>query len=335
MMNPALGASAIYRALNEPREHEQLLQEYQRNQPAVQAAADTKAVQDYLGSQAAAAGTQENLARASLAAAQIPEAQAETKRIEIETGREQGTAKANALQQMSPEWQSGAIPQDAFIAKWSRIAQANPFAQITPEDIQRVVTEQPSTGVQVAKIGDVPASVTYQGQVWGAGNISTAPAIVQNAWKQQLAAYRQNLADVETKERRVAGFAAERQAAGFGEAEKRQQEANRLQQEMKGREAYAMADEVQGKLAAARKFAADSNAGKSPATNDYALTMNSIGGTLGAQRGARMTMAEVLMAGRTRSLPGDLQVFFDKVITGQSLSEQQRKDMVSSRLQHR
>lgn len=63
--------------------------------------------------------------------------------------------------------------------------------------------------------------------------------------------------------------------------------------------------------------------------NDVALLFNHIGMTLSAQRGARITNAEIQRAISARDLPGDLQAAWERVSSGQFLTPQQRQDMLN------
>lgn len=69
--------------------------------------------------------------------------------------------------------------------------------------------------------------------------------------------------------------------------------------------------------------------------NDVALLFNHIGMTLSAQRGARMSEAEIDRAIKSRSLPGDLQAAWERVQNGQFLTPQQRFDMVQLGIKNR
>ena len=62
--------------------------------------------------------------------------------------------------------------------------------------------------------------------------------------------------------------------------------------------------------------------------NDVALLFNHIGMTLSAQRGARITQAEIQRAIDARSLPEDLQAMWEKVQSGQFLTPEQRLNML-------
>jgi hypothetical protein len=61
--------------------------------------------------------------------------------------------------------------------------------------------------------------------------------------------------------------------------------------------------------------------------NDVAMLFNHIGMTLSAQKGARITNAEIDRAIKTRSLPEDLLAKWDQVQNGKFLSPEQRKQM--------
>ena len=62
--------------------------------------------------------------------------------------------------------------------------------------------------------------------------------------------------------------------------------------------------------------------------NDVALLFNHIGMTLSAQRGARITNAEIHRAITARSLPADLQAMWQRVVNGEFLTPEQRTQMV-------
>ncbi len=63
--------------------------------------------------------------------------------------------------------------------------------------------------------------------------------------------------------------------------------------------------------------------------NDVAMLFNHIGMTLSAQRGARITSAEIERAISARDVPGDLLAMWQKITSGQFLTPQQRQDMLA------
>jgi hypothetical protein len=65
------------------------------------------------------------------------------------------------------------------------------------------------------------------------------------------------------------------------------------------------------------------------AQNDVAMLFNHIGMTLSAQRGARITSAEIERAIAARSVPEDLLALLTKVKNGQFLTPDQRKNMLA------
>lgn len=65
---------------------------------------------------------------------------------------------------------------------------------------------------------------------------------------------------------------------------------------------------------------------------DLALLFNHIGMTLSAQKGARVTNAEIERAITARSLPEAIQAQYDKVTSGKFLSQAERRDMVQNAL---
>jgi hypothetical protein len=69
--------------------------------------------------------------------------------------------------------------------------------------------------------------------------------------------------------------------------------------------------------------------------NDVALTFNHIGMTLSAQRGARITNAEIDRAIISRSLPEDLQALYTRVVNGQFLTPQERQNMLGLAIKNR
>lgn len=62
--------------------------------------------------------------------------------------------------------------------------------------------------------------------------------------------------------------------------------------------------------------------------NDVAMLFNHIGMTLSAQRGARITSAEIERAITAREIAGDLLAMWQKVTSGRFLTPQQRQDML-------
>lgn len=62
--------------------------------------------------------------------------------------------------------------------------------------------------------------------------------------------------------------------------------------------------------------------------NDVAMLFNHIGMTLSAQKGARITNAEIERAIKARSIPEDLQAMYQRVQNGQFLTPEQREHMV-------
>lgn len=78
-----------------------------------------------------------------------------------------------------------------------------------------------------------------------------------------------------------------------------------------------------------RRYSVMLDAAKHPnAQNDVAMLFNHIGMTLSAQRGARITNAEILRAIDARSVPEDLLAMWQKVTTGQFLTPDQRQNML-------
>jgi len=90
-----------------------------------------------------------------------------------------------------------------------------------------------------------------------------------------------------------------------------------------GMAAFDPALDASGRLKIMQDAAANPNA-----QNDMALLFNHIGMTLSAQKGARITNAEIERAIKARSLPGDIQAMYQKVQNGQFLTPEQRAQMV-------
>jgi hypothetical protein len=76
------------------------------------------------------------------------------------------------------------------------------------------------------------------------------------------------------------------------------------------------------------KVMLDASAHPNP-QNDVAMLFNHIGMTLSAQRGARITSAEIERAISAREISGDLLAMWQKVTSGQFLTPQQRQDMLA------
>lgn len=79
----------------------------------------------------------------------------------------------------------------------------------------------------------------------------------------------------------------------------------------------------------------EANAGKNKGPNDTNLLFNHMGMTLSAQKGTRITYAEIENAIKARSFPEDIMVAWDRVSKGGSLSPQQRKAFVELAMKRR
>jgi hypothetical protein len=93
---------------------------------------------------------------------------------------------------------------------------------------------------------------------------------------------------------------------------------------------YQPAVEADTRLSVMQKDAADVSG-----QSDVSLLFNHIGMTLGAQKGARITNAEIERAITARSVPQGLLAQWDAVSKGQFLSPQQRMEMVKLAVQMR
>lgn len=78
-----------------------------------------------------------------------------------------------------------------------------------------------------------------------------------------------------------------------------------------------------------RRYKVMLDSAKNPnAQKDVALLFNHIGMTLSAQRGARITNAEIMRAIDARSIPEDLLALWTRTTNGQFLTPDQRKNMI-------
>jgi len=79
----------------------------------------------------------------------------------------------------------------------------------------------------------------------------------------------------------------------------------------------------------------EANAGKARGPNDTNLLFNHMGMTLSAQKGTRITYAEIDNAIKARSFPEDIMELWDKVSTGGFLSPAQRRYFVELAMRRR
>lgn len=108
-----------------------------------------------------------------------------------------------------------------------------------------------------------------------------------------------------------------------GMAESRRSEQFEFQKGGKSAQLYEPALDADKRLRIMMENARDTSG-----QGDVSLLFNHIGMTLSAQKGARITEAEIKRAIETRSLPGELLALWQSVSTGKFLTPTQRREMV-------
>lgn len=173
--------------------------QYQRDQPVMQRQADEQAYNEALGQ---------------------GKSVADIGKVQYDVGKEQQTAKANAISQIQQEVESGKYGAgDALVNRWRRIAQANPHIGLTDEDIQGAVSSTKPLGSKYTLVRDPQTQapielVDRQGNHYSKSNLPNDPD-AQQMWNDAETGAQNKEQVEEGKEKRVAGYAADRQAQAF------------------------------------------------------------------------------------------------------------------------
>jgi hypothetical protein len=203
LLNPIAAPFVVANELEIPHQRAQALAEYQRGLPAAQEHANAAAYQAYLEGES-------EKGKAEQEGAETEEAGARVGQIGLEAGREQQTAKANALAQITADMQSGKYSPEAATAKWQRIADANPYVGLTADDIKGAVAGTkpigPAFEVKVGANG-IPEGVTrlQATPTDPAGKFYPANAIpreAQEQWNAAAGAHQQGITEERAKEQR-------------------------------------------------------------------------------------------------------------------------------------
>ena len=179
---------------------------YDKNQPRLTQEAGNQAYNQYL-EQGAKAG-------------EIEHTGAET--TNLQQNNPAMARKAQFLGQLQEEAQKGAMPPDALRAKYLRMAQYN-RVNASPDEINDIITNTKPVGSKYTLTRDPQTQapielVDRQGNHYSASNLPKDPE-AQQMWNDATTASGQKEQVEEGKEKRVAGYAADRQAAGFQQAQ--------------------------------------------------------------------------------------------------------------------
>jgi hypothetical protein len=183
------------------------------------------------------------------------------------------------------------------------------------------------------------------GNVWTEGDKSAPPpvqtmlqgatAAKQKAEATEDARERQRNLDIEQRQEEASKRAEQRAEESGKRAESRAEAASARaderqdkRQQAKAQQAYGTALQASESLNLAKQYQINANAGRSPGTNDYGLQLEFIRAAVSGMKGVRVTRAEIERSGKTRNLPGDLQVTFDHAASGALLTPEQRAGFV-------
>lgn len=295
------------------RQRQQEVDEYQRNLPATQYTANV--------------GAQKTAAELAKEAAQTEEAKSGVQRNQYEMGKEQQTAKANAISQIQQEVESGKYGDGtALLARWRRIAAANPHIGMTDEDIQGAISSTHPLGakyqVQQDKNGRPEFATDREGnRLFPDAQGKFQDPELQSQWDSVSQTHQQALGEEEGKEKRVAGYAADRQAAGFAQAQK-----------MEG--VKATNDRVNTALDADERLSRMERSYQKAVKGDQqamlALLTDHLGMTMGIQKGARITKDILNEAQNSQPWLQKIAARFNDngVLSGAALGPEQMKQML-------
>jgi hypothetical protein len=272
-----------------------------------------------------ATGRQKTAAELNRESMQTAEAGSNIQRSQYEMGKEQETAKANAVSQIQQEVESGKYGTgDALLGRWRRIAQANPHIGLTDEDIQGAITSThpigPKYSVTKGEGGRPEGLQDREGNVYTADKIPQDPE-AQSIWANATTGHEQARGEKREDEAYVAGKAAERQAAGF-------QQANTMEATKKMQPAVDTALTADDRLARMEKSFTKGMAGDQQA--QLALLADHLGMTFGMQKGAKLNRGLIEEAQQSQPWLAKISAKFDKdgYLSGVALGPEQMKQML-------
>lgn len=136
--------------------------------------------------------------------------------------QQQNDKKAALISQYQAELQSGKVPPTQLKYKYGRLAQVQGIS-VAPDELDQEARNVQPTGAAFTVVkgekGRPEGLQDRQGNVFTPDKIPTDPA-AQSIWKAAQDSHTQGLTEEENKEKRVAGFAADRQATTFANADR-------------------------------------------------------------------------------------------------------------------
>lgn len=282
---------------------------YDQDLPRMQSGALHQAYQNYLQSGAEQAGIQHTQQETRNLQANVPLLQ----------HQQQFLDKVRQLKE-SGKYQSD---QDLFNAV---LPEASTVPGMTRQMISDAINSSKALGpqfsVQADKGGRPEYVQTRTGQrIYPDANGKFADPQMQQIWDSEMQAHQQSLGEEENKEKRVAGYAAERQAA----AQSFQSEQERLKQAQPRVDTALDADE---RLSRMEKSYGKALNGDQQA--QLALLSDHLGMTMGMQKGARLNKDIIQQAQQSRPWLQGLKAKFNDhgILTGVSLSPEQMRQML-------
>lgn len=245
---------------------------------------------------------------------------------QLAEGKEQGLT-GDALQEYAL---TGKVtkPKSAFEQRVSEADElglqgADRVNYIAGKVIEKPAPKSPRDTAKVIEQSGIPTGVQWtddKGTHYAAKG-KDAPPEIKAMYNEALAAHQQARQEKADDEARIADLAQKRADRALTVSEQKQADAQVIKK-------VGVYEDIKAK---GRAMQTDLNAAL--AGNPQAqqrILFNYIGATISAQRGARVTMAEITQAAKARSLPEDLQVLYDKQVTGAVLDKDQIQRMVDS-----
>jgi len=289
-------------------QQDQAQRQYDTGLPALKQEAENKAYNQYL-EQGAKTG-------------EIEKAGVETQNLQQNNPATQ--RKAQFLTQLQGDAESGKYDPAALKAKYLRIAQFNRIA-VAPEEIETTITGTKPLGSKYTLTRDSSTQapielVDRQGNHFSESNLPKDPEALQ-MWNDAKTAAGNKVKTEEDKEKRVAGYAADRQAQAFSNQTK-MEETKKVQPHI---DTALGADERLGRMESAYKKA---KGGDQQAM--LSLLTDHIGMTLGMQKGARITKDILNEAAQSQPWLSKIASKFDDrgYLSGVTLGPEQMKQML-------
>lgn len=306
-LNHHPGASAPF--INRWAGQQDAQRQYDQTQPVLKQNAENASYDQYLGQGAKAAD--------------IEHQQQDTENL-----RENSPAmqrKAQFLTQLQGDAESGKYDPVALKAKYLRIAQFN-RVNVAPEEIETAITGTKPLGSKYSLTRDPGTQapielVDRQGNHYSASNLPKDPE-AQQMWNDASTAATNKVTTEENKEKRVAGYAADRQATAFGNQQK-------MEETKKVQPRIDTALDSDQRLS--RMEGAYEKAKKGDQQAMLSLLTDHIGMTLGMQKGARITKDILNEAAQSQPWLSKITSKFDErgYLSGVTLGPEQMKQMLS------